>query len=952
MASNFFFLMQVRPHLAKLGSQAELYAYSDPQSAVVKLRCFAEIFVGIIYQELSLSTDGLSSFYEKLENPNFIDAVEDCVVKKLHALRMKGNKAAHLGGVSVGDALWLIKESYFIGAWLHVAKDGGAVDALPTYRDPQAVTEQQQAIMQDKERLEQALALQTTDLEAARQELLQAETQQLQAQATIDQLNQAVDKVGLEALKATGQQAVRSFDFKPEETARRMSINDAFAEYQLTAGQQELVACLDGFLTSDRDKVFLLKGYAGTGKTFITKGLTEFFRAIGRNYVLAAPTGKASKVIAKKTRSPAYTLHKTIYSFKDIKEYTVDGLNGSATYKFYADLAVNGLSADTVYIVDESSMISDIYNESEFFRCGSGHLLRDFLKFVNLDHNDHRKKVIFIGDDAQLPPVGMKESPALNSDYLQREYGLGTSGYELTEVVRQKADSGVMHNAVTMRKALREGVFNQLDFDLSHPDLEHVDHQDLIARYLLSCNGKINSESIVLAHSNADVALYNRCIRDEFFPGQPEICKSDKVMAVTNSDAHGFFISNGDFGQVRQVYGDTEHRSATLKRKSEETGEVEHIVVPLQFRDVRVGFRDLEGDSRFFDAKIIENLLYSDTPSLSSDENKALYLDFCIRNKQLKPGTQEFKNTLLCDPYFNALRLKFGYAITCHKAQGSEWNHVFVKCKTGQTQLCSEYFRWLYTAITRTSSRLYLLEEPHIKLGSGIKTVTNPGWVEPVAVSSHKTEPQLATAGSTAVTVPYGNLATVNSDEMFGITPENTFLFTLLAEVRSLLVTSGIEISEIHHQQYQEAYFFTRGAESERINFSYKSNQKISSVLMLNQSALGEELLGLLSPLKGRLISNELAAPCDAEFEFSEPFLHEFHLRLLAAAKGKGMAIGNVEEQQYSLRYYFQKREDRAVVDIYYNKKERFTHSDPKRSLSTSNELVQEALSLVSEDLA
>ncbi|MBV5330259.1 MAG: AAA family ATPase, partial [Chlorobium sp.] len=168
----------------------------------------------------------------------------------------------------------------------------------------------------------------------------------------------------------------------------------------LNDGQAELVNRLARFLASKEESVFLLKGYAGTGKTFITKGLTEYFRAIGRNYVLTAPTGKASKVIARKTKSPAYTIHKTIYSFNDIAEYRDDGVDGTETFKFYAQIAVNGLSADTVFIVDEASMIPDVYQEAEFFRFGTGYLLTDFLKFVNLDHNDHSKKVIFIGDDA------------------------------------------------------------------------------------------------------------------------------------------------------------------------------------------------------------------------------------------------------------------------------------------------------------------------------------------------------------------------------------------------------------------------------------------------------------------------------------------------------------------------------------------------------------------------
>jgi len=731
---------------------------------------------------------------------------------------------------------------------------------------------------------------------------------------------------------------------------------DVFAEYKLTDGQAELITKLDGFLSGREHNVFLLKGYAGSGKTFITKGLTEYFRAIGRNYVLAAPTGKASKVIAAKTKSPAYTIHKTIYSFKDIKEYTDDQLDGSETYKFYAKLAVNDLSVDTVYIVDESSMIADVYNESEFFRCGSGYLLQDFLKFVNLDHNDHHKKVIFIGDDAQLPPVGMKTSPALNSSYLAKKYGLISDGYELTEVVRQKSGSGVMENSIAMRKSLKENVFNQLDFNLNFSDVAHVDHQDLIAKYLESCGHKINAESIVIAHSNTDVAAYNRRIREEFFPGVLEVCANDKVMATTNSDAHGFFISNGDFGQVRKILGDTEVRTSTLRRKSEDTGDVEEISVSLQFRRVEAGFRDLEGIVHFFEVNIIESLLYSDTPTLSSDENKALYLDFCIRYPKLKRGSVEFKNTLRSDPYFNALRLKFGYAITCHKAQGSEWNHVFVKCKTHQSQLCAEYFRWLYTAITRTAKNLYLLEEPHIKLGAGIKAVSDPGIV---LVGGYEKQqggigliddgaPVVDIVATSPTSVPDNQSPFVNNqDSYFGIPSTNSFLLNLLEQVRRHLSAVDVSIYDIHHQQYQEAYFFTRGAESARVNISYNGQKKITSVTLPQTSELGGELLLQFEALKDRVITTTISA--GTALEFDEPFLNEFYQRLKANAYEADINISQVENQQYSQRYWFQKLGETAVVDIYYNKKKRFTSCDPKKNMSSSKDLLNKAVTLITE---
>lgn len=245
-----------------------------------------------------------------------------------------------------------------------------------------------------------------------------------------------------------------------------MSLAKFFTKYNLTNNQEELIIKLNSFLFESTNNCFLLKGYAGTGKTFITKGLTEYFRVIRRNYILSAPTGKASKVIQEKTKSETYTIHKTIYSNTDLKEYKSG--EEDRTYKFYFELAVNESSDDTIYIVDEASMISNIYSEMEFIRFGSGFLLQDLMKYINLDQNDHNKKVIFIGDNAQLSPVGMNFSPALDTQYLIEHFGVQVEEFELTEVVRQQEDSGILKNASKLRKSLKSKIFNQLDIETTN----------------------------------------------------------------------------------------------------------------------------------------------------------------------------------------------------------------------------------------------------------------------------------------------------------------------------------------------------------------------------------------------------------------------------------------------------------------------------------------------------
>ena len=943
-SSNFNFLDVKQGALAELAKQAEQYVYSDPQSAVVKLRCFTELLVGYIYTELNLSTFGLSNQFEKLKSDAFIDAVEDCVVQKLHAIRIKGNKAAHADGVSVDDALWLVKEAYFVGAWVHISLDDGSVEDLPKYQNPTPITPEQETLLHDNKRLQETLNLQTEDLRRAKEELIAAELSQQQIESRVNELNQEVDSIKLQATKVASEKAISNLDFEEAETRRRINIEDVFAEYSLTDGQKELVSELGEFLTAKNQNVFLLKGYAGTGKTFITKGLTEYFKSIGRNYILAAPTGKASKVIARKARSDAYTIHKTIYSFKDLVEYKDGNTNGTETYKFYSELAVNEDSVDTVYIVDEASMIADVYQEAEFFRFGSGYLLKDLLKYINIDHNDHNKKIIFIGDDAQLPPVGMKLSPALNANYLSKEHHVQSISYELTEVVRQAEQSGVLHNSINIRQSIADNIFNQIDISLNFPDIQSVKHECLMQKYIDSCGNNINGESILIAHSNASVADYNRAVRKHFFPDQPKVAPGDKVMAITNSNLNGMFICNGDFGLIRQVSSEPEVRKITIKKKCKDTGAVEETDVPLCFRAVEVGFKDLHDNPHFFHCTIIESLLYSDKANLTSDENKALYIDFCIRHPGLKAGTKEFKDTIKADKYFNALKLKFGYAITCHKAQGSEWNNVFVNCKTHQSQLSADYFRWLYTAITRASKNLYTLDEPHIKPGGILKPIAGNDFIAPQVPEVLLVENDLQQIDANQ---------SESEIQLFGIPHGNEFLISLLNSVKSRIEGHGLDIVDISHHSFQEAYIFSDGNESVRLNFIYNSKNKVSNISTQNDDELSLRLKAVLNPIKGALltINNSNKLPAADSFHFEESFFKELYENILETIKSTGIVIADIKPFQWHQRYSFIRSKEVAVFDLYFNGKKQFTKFEPFKNDCTSPVLVQDIAHILNNGL-
>ena len=696
------------------------------------------------------------------------------------------------------------------------------------------------------------------------------------------------------------------------------NLSNFFKRYDLTNDQSTLVQELDKFLSSNESTCFLLKGYAGTGKTFITKGLTEYLKEIRRNYILAAPTGKAAKVIQEKTQSEAYTIHKTIYSSKDIKEYKSE--EDGKTIKFYFELATNDNSDDTVYIFDEASMISNVYSEMEFIRFGSGHLLQDLFKYINLDNNDHNKKIIFIGDSAQLPPVGMNFSPALDSQYLKEKFGIIPIEFELTQVVRQKENSGILKNSIALREKLKNKIFNQLDIDTSTSDIESLEHENFIKKYLEVSGNKIDKNTMVIAYTNVSVRDYNQAIRKHFFKDIKQINIGDKIMILSNNAQYEIFLSNGDFGLVTRILSDTEHKAVTLKRKNKETGIVEKIVVDLYFRDIELLARDIDGTLYKIRCKIIENLLFSEQPSLSSDENKAIYVDFMIRNNHLKPNTKEWKDALKSDPYFNALKVKFGYAITCHKAQGSEWKNIFLNCKSHQSYLSERYFRWLYTALTRASKNLYTLDEPHFGLTDKLKN--NNIHIEHIQDSFTPTK---------LIQID------IQEDNPFNIS--NEFLLSIYQNVVTIAKAQNIKILDIQHNQNQEQYLFESNNEHSKVAIYYNAKDIVTTINPVENNNLSNLIKAILEPLKNHI----LTIGEHSDFSFTEQFLEDFYLSLKNILDNQKITIANIEHLNYMERYTFSRNNEIAIIDFYYNGKGQFTRTTPNNR-SNSRELIQNIL--------
>lgn len=711
-----------------------------------------------------------------------------------------------------------------------------------------------------------------------------------------------------------------------------MTLKETFSKYTLTSGQNGLLDELDKFL-SDKSTCFLLKGYAGTGKTFMMKGLTDFLTETKRSFRIAAPTGRAAKVISQKTKHKAYTIHKTIYSSKDLKEFKTKNEDGTETFKFYYELKHNEDPNNTIYIIDEASMLSNVYSEGEFFRFGSGYLLKDLINYINFDNNDHNKKVIFIGDNAQLPPVNMNFSPALDGKYLQENCNLVSSEFELTEVVRQKAESGILHNATKLRQSLKANIFNQLYIETSFNDINKTKHEELLSKYLEACNNSIDEETIIVAYSNSSVKEYNDFVRNHFFPNQNTITVKDKIILVSNNYNYPQMeLLNGDFGIVKEVSTINESRTIKLKRKNRRNETIE-INVPLTFRNVTITFTDEEFKKHEIQCKIIENLLYSRHRDLSSDELKALYIDFKIRNEKLKSGTKEFKDAIRSDVYFNALRIKFGYAVTCHKAQGGEWANTFLNCKTSMGYFNSSYFRWLYTGITRAKENLYTLDEPHFTIGSNL---------QPPKIENFQ---------------PREDILTLNTEisEMelpFDFSNQTEFVKHIYLIVSECLKDENVNINDIRHTNYLEHYTISQGNETAVFKINYNSHNKITTIQKpSNSTEFVESVYSKLVKLQHKLVIVSEPEIKETEFEFEQEFLREHYELRKRQMFEKNINIIKIEHHKYQEVYTFHKNGFKAVYRFYYNGQCRFTRFDIDRNQTTGlvdeiNELLKNEVSV------
>ena len=441
-------------------------------------------------------------------------------------------------------------------------------------------------------------------------------------------------------------------------------------------------------LSRDEESVFLLQGYAGTGKTSLTGALVRTLYQLRQRFCLLAPTGRAAKVMASYSGFSAFTIHRKIYRQKVFGQDVFD--------------PVPNLQPDTLYIVDEASMISNDGLSGSVF--GDGRLLDDLIQYV---YSKEGCRLILIGDNAQLPPVGESECPALSIPGLSG-YGLNVMHAELTEVVRQAGDSGILWNATCLRMHLCQTILSLPKMHMGYPDVRLVPGSELIEALEDSYGRCGHDGTIIITRSNKRANIYNQGVRNRILCYEEELTGGDMVMVAKNKYIQTEALPDGT-GKNNKIELVANGEMAIVKR-------VFHFRELYGFRFADVTLRltdhaDGEMDDEL-DTVVVLDTLHSDAPALTRYQQKALFERVCEDYQEIC-NKRELMMAVKNNPYYTAMQIKYAYAVTCHKAQGGQWDDVYIdQGYVTDDMLCEDYIRWLYTAITRATRCVYLVNWP------------------------------------------------------------------------------------------------------------------------------------------------------------------------------------------------------------------------------------------------
>lgn len=720
-----------------------------------------------------------------------------------------------------------------------------------------------------------------------------------------------------------------------------MNIFSHFQHISLTNDQRIALEMLQDFLQSDK-RGFILQGYAGSGKTTLLKGFVQYLNSLEKKYQLMAPTGRAAKVINQKTGFESTTIHKGIYTFDELQEIERGNEKNDVSFLYQYKLRNNTEMHDSVFIVDEASMVSDRLSEGEFFRFGSGYLLQDLVAYSRVQDPSTKSKIIFIGDPAQLPPIGMNFSPALDATYLKETYQLNSSMAEMKEVKRQDANNGILGSATKLRQCLTSGYFNDFDLRENNTDVFNPIYENYLETYKAQTRRKI-----IICYKNKTALDLNTAIRRDKFGDDMPIQPVDTVIIGTNNYRLG--IMNGEFAVVAEASATVVSRDIIFRVKDGKSQSVR-----LTWRKVVLVLPNENGNSKNVSGYILENYLYGDN-YLKPEEQRALYVDFKTRYPKLKKGTEDFKEAISNDPYFNCIQLKYGYAVTCHKAQGGEWDNAFVFWDRGVRSNFNfyetehdgvgkanpDFYRWAYTAISRASHKLFCVNPPYFS------SFSNMTFID---INVQAAFNQLTGQNSESIEIDL-NDKVLKELEKFGLLEAPLEIQDHFISRSFLLKKQNIEITGWERVGYEIRYVLKK--EDETAAFKYWVNGKNvfkSNFQKLPAKTNSEELYNttsnILSDLGDFIINRNTAEAIltkvtfDAELEESKPFLKHLFDGINHQLKPDEV-ISEISHLVYRERYIIQKGSNTCVIDFEYNKEGFFGRALPIESKCNCTQLLE-----------
>lgn len=683
---------------------------------------------------------------------------------------------------------------------------------------------------------------------------------------------------------------------------------------QLTNSQQAAIDAFRSFL-SGATQVFMLKGAAGTGKTTLLMEFLEILKEQKREFGLMAPTGRAAHILGAKTGNAAYTIHRSIYSLASVKSNSQNKEsedNGGLHARF--GLKNNDSELNTVYIVDESSMVSDSFSENEAFSFGSGKLLSDLFVFAN------GRKIVFVGDYAQLPPIGMNFSPALDRDYVEKTFDCKVEEYTLRGVMRQLDDSMMLSNASKIRDSIEKKTFMEFKLDDGFDTVSENDN--LLTPYFRLSESKPCVKAAIITYSNRQALQYNLAIRRHYFgETAPRLKSGDLLMIARNNYAHEVELFNGNIVQVESCVDDSEVESRIVRVKLGKD-RIESVVLKFRKATIRLGVNGIPG---YINISLLDNFLDSPDGVINGLLSRALVVDFENRlpsnikenlsaikrllqaNANLSLEQQQIYDSyihyLQRDPYYNSVICKYGYAMTCHKAQGGEWDNIFVDmCRFGGTAN-EDYFRWAYTAITRASKKLWHYRSPDFNYISNLV-------VEKIQIS--------------------------NNLKVSVYSADNDFCQSRFQRIRAICDKVGIRVSEDKSRQYQHWITFSDTTGQIAV-FSLWYNAKGYSNKDLLQKSSNEDFTSLCN----KIIADSFASDIVPYSAPERPFAEKLVSFIKSQLEELDIQLLNITQEKYQDVFHL-KTDGFAKVAFFYTDKGNYTYMRLQSTLGENDTKLEE----------